>query len=98
MLPLALLLFAQWPLREQQSLLIAVLVAWPGLTHWGANESGRTGVPVMSNDEAEKVIEEAARRDSRGAAPEVPATSEPSRLVSRRRSRGGFSRRFLFCL
>ena len=78
--PLAALARALAPQLIAQALLIAVLVAWPALTHWGANaDTGATGAPTMSNDEAEKVMEEAARRDSRRAAPDLPATSEPSR-------------------
>lgn len=77
--PLAALAHALAPQLIAQALLIAVLVAWPALTHWGANESGGTGAPAMSNDESEKVMEEAGRKDSRDAAPEVPAMNEPSR-------------------
>ena len=77
--PLAALARALAPQLVAQALLIAALVAWPALTHWGANKTGGTAAPTMSNEDAEKAMDEAARRDSRDAAPESPATSEPAR-------------------
>ena len=76
--PLAALARALAPQLIAQALLIAVLLAWPALTHYGANESGDTGAPAMSNAEAEKVMEEAARRNLRDASPGGPAASEPT--------------------
>ena len=77
--PLAALARALAPQLVAQALLIAVLVAWPGLTHWGANDAAAGGAPALSNEQAEKLMDDAFRSQSRDAAPEMAPASAPSR-------------------
>jgi TRAP-type mannitol/chloroaromatic compound transport system permease large subunit len=77
--PLAALARALAPQLVAQALLIAVLVAWPGLTHWGANETAGGGAATLSNEQAEKLMDDAFRSQSRDAVPEAAPASQPPR-------------------
>ncbi len=77
--PLAALARALAPQLVAQALLIAVLVAWPALTHWGADEAAGNATPALSNEQAEKLMDDAFRSQSRDAAPEPAPASEPLR-------------------
>jgi hypothetical protein len=77
--PLAALARALAPQLAAQALLIAALLAWPGLTHWGANWAGGGGLPALSNEQAEKLMDDAFRSQPRDAAQETSPASEPSR-------------------
>jgi TRAP-type mannitol/chloroaromatic compound transport system permease large subunit len=77
--PLFALARALAPQLVAQALLIAVLVAWPGLTHWGANETAGGGAAALSDEQAEKLMDDAFRSQSRDAAPAAAPASEPPR-------------------
>ena len=50
------------PQLAAQGLLIAALIAWPGLTHWGAEGPSAAAVPAASGAEADRLMDEAIRR------------------------------------
>ena len=77
--PVAALARALAPQLVAQALLIAALLAWPGLTHWGANEAANDSTPALSNEQAERLMDDAFRSQSRDAAQEAAPASEPSR-------------------
>ena len=74
--PMAALARALAPQLVAQALLIAALLAWPGLTHWGANESGSAAdPPALSDDAVERLMRESSRSPAGDAAPSAPETS-----------------------
>jgi len=75
--PLGALARALAPQLVAQALLIAALLAWPALTHFGSNEAQSALTPPVSNEQAERLMDEAFRSQPGRGAPE-PA-SEPAR-------------------
>jgi TRAP-type mannitol/chloroaromatic compound transport system permease large subunit len=75
--PLGALARALAPQLVAQVLLIAALLAWPALTHFGSNESQSALTPPVSDEQAERLMDEAFRSQPGRGAPE-PA-SEPAR-------------------
>ena len=50
------------PQLVAQALLIAAQVAWPALTHWGSEGAAAAAVPAASGEDADRLMEEAIRR------------------------------------
>jgi TRAP-type mannitol/chloroaromatic compound transport system permease large subunit len=73
--PLAALARALVPNLVAQALLIAALLAWPGITHWGREDNAAAPAGAVSNDAAERLMDEAFRRNN--AAPDDAASGVP---------------------
>lgn len=61
--PLGALARALAPNLAAQAILIAALLAWPGMTRVGRDQSAATPAAAVSNDEAERLMDEAFRRN-----------------------------------
>ncbi|MGZ5185425.1 MAG: TRAP transporter large permease subunit [Caldimonas sp.] len=77
--PLAALARALAPQLATQALLIAAIVIWPGLTRWGANETTGTDAPSLTNEETERLMDEAFRSQPRNRADGMTPGSAPGR-------------------
>jgi len=60
--PLASLARALAPQLVAQALLIAAVFAWPAVTHWGAESEAKALAPPLSNEQAERLMDDAFRR------------------------------------
>jgi TRAP-type mannitol/chloroaromatic compound transport system permease large subunit len=77
--PMAALARALAPQLAAQALLIAALLLWPGLTHWGANEATGAGAPALSDLEVERLMNAAPRSAPREPGPEASAATGAAR-------------------
>jgi TRAP-type mannitol/chloroaromatic compound transport system permease large subunit len=75
--PVAALARALAPQLVAQALLIAALLAWPGLTRFGRDDPAAPAAGTMSNDNAERLMDEAFRRNR--AEPEGAAAASDAR-------------------
>jgi TRAP-type mannitol/chloroaromatic compound transport system permease large subunit len=75
--PVAALARALAPQLVAQALLIAALLAWPGLTRSGRDDPVAPAAGTMSNDNAERLMDEAFRRNR--AEPEGAAAASDAR-------------------
>ena len=58
------------PQLVAQALLIAALLAWPGLTHWARERVGeRRRAPALSNEEVERLMDDGVAQPAREPTP-----------------------------
>ena len=76
--PLGPLVRALLPQLAAQALIIAAVLAWPALTHLGAASGATDSKPALSNEDAERLMDDASRsQGGRASSAEPPASSEP---------------------
>ena len=75
--PLGPLVRALLPQLAAQALVIAAVLAWPALTHLVAASSAAEAKPAVTNDEAERLMDDAFRAEGGRASSAEPSASGP---------------------
>ncbi len=77
-IPLRPLVRALLPQLAAQALIIAAVSAWPALTHFGTASGATEAKPAVTNDEAERLMDDAFRaQGGRASSAEPPASDKP---------------------